>query len=149
MANSIFKSCLILFSICFSQMIYAQHNPVSWEGNSKQLLDGTYEIQVTATIQSGWYVYAQELESDMGPVPTSLEFENVEIIGKAVESGNRKEGMDKAFGMNVVKFLDNVTFTQKIVAPKSSKDIKCIVTYMTCNGEMCLPPKDVEVIIAL
>jgi len=85
----------------------------------------------------------------MGPVPTSLELEGGKGLGDVAESGNRKEGMDKAFEMNVVKYLDNVTFSQEVMVPKGSSNVTYTVHYMTCNGEMCLPPKSVDVTISL
>lgn len=146
--KNFFLSVCLLFALGLS----AQRNPVSWQGQSKMLEAGKYLINISAEIQNGWYVYSQHLESDMGPVATSIEFasENEIVLeGETKEEGNRKEGMDKAFGMNVVRYLDNVTFSQKIVVPDGTKSIECIVTFMTCNGEMCLPPKDVPVRIEL
>ena len=148
-AISIIRTALLFSFIALSLTVSAQRNPVTWEGKAVKVAGDSYKLNISAAIESGWYVYAQKLESDMGPVPTSLEFDGVEVIGEAAESGNRKEGMDKAFGMNVVKYLDNVTFTQEIKVPLGTSQVKCIVNFMTCNGEMCLPPKSVEVIVAL
>ena len=143
------KLVLLFGFISFSLAVSAQRNPVKWEGQSEKLDNGNYKLNISATIQSGWYVYAQKLESDMGPVPTSLKFDGVMPIKEAIESGNRKEGMDKAFGMNVVKYLDNVTFSQEVKVPEGTSEVKCTVNFMTCNGELCLPPKSVEVLVVL
>jgi len=148
-AVSISRYLLFLGLLAWSTFASAQRNPVTWEGNAEKVDATTYKLNIDAKIQSGWYVYAQELESDMGPVPTSLEFEGVETTGKAKESGNRKEGLDKAFDMNVVKYLDNVTFTQEVKVPEGTSQVKCTVNFMTCNGEICLPPKSVEVLVVL
>ncbi len=146
---SIIKSTLLLGFLCLSIVGSAQRDPVTWEGKAEKLSETTYKLNISAAIQTGWYVYAQKLESDMGPVPTSLEFEGVETIGETSESGNRKEGMDKAFDMNVVKYLDNVTFSQEVKVPTGASEVRCTVNFMTCNGEMCLPPKSVEVLVVL
>ena len=146
---SVLRTSLLFCFICLSISLSAQRNPVSWEGISKKINNGQYEIKISANIQSGWYVYAQKPEGDMGPVPTSLEFEGGDVVGEAIESGNREEGMDKAFGMKVVKYLDKVTFTQLISVTPGATEVKCIVNFMTCNGEMCLPPKNVEVLVTL
>ena len=148
-AISIIKSTLLLSFLFLSIAVSAQRNPVTWEGDAEKINETTYKLNISASIQSGWYVYAQELESDMGPVPTSLEFDGVETIGETSESGNRKEGMDKAFAMNVVKYLDNVTFSQEVKVPAGATEVKCIVNFMTCNGELCLPPKSIEVLVVL
>lgn len=146
---SIIRTALLFGFICMSLAVSAQRNPVTWEGQAEKLSADTYRLNITAAIKSGWYVYAQKLESDMGPVPTSLEFDDIETIGETIESGNRKEGMDKAFGMNVVKYLENVTFSQEVKVPVGASEVKCTVSFMTCNGEMCLPPKSVEVLVML
>lgn len=143
------RMILIFSLVCYAIVASAQRNPVTWNAKAEHINGQQYQIKISAGIQSGWYVYAQKLESDMGPVPTSLDFQGVEVIGEAIESGNRKEGMDKAFGMNVVKYEDNVTFSQQVKVPEGIASIKCIVTFMTCNGEMCLPPKDIELLVQL
>lgn len=147
--TSMIRMLFVLLAVTAATNLTAQRNPVTWNGSAEKVSDGKYEMSITGDIQSGWYVYSQVLESDMGPVPTSLEIEGGKALGEAVESGNRKEGMDKAFEMNVVKFLDNVTFTQEVMVPKGSSSVTYTVTYMTCNGEMCLPPKSVDVIVSL
>lgn len=147
------KIFYIIFStLVFSLNLHAQHNPVNWSASSEKISTGIYKINIEAKIESGWYVYSQTLESDMGPVPTSLDFnknDGLELIGDTAELGNRKEGMDKAFGMNVVKYLENVIFSQEARIDPTVEEISCIVTFMTCNGEMCLPPRDVPLKIKL
>lgn len=147
--TSITKFLFLLAFMCLSLSVSAQRNPVAWDGSAEKISDATFKLNVTATIESGWYVYSQTLESDMGPVPTSLELDGGEGIGEIAESGNRKEGMDKAFEMNVVKYLDNVTFSQEVKVPAGATQVTYTVNYMTCNGELCLPPKSVDVTISL
>jgi len=154
MKKSILFRMLFMFAVLlqFTSNLNGQHNPVSWNVSSEKTDETIYKINIEAKIESGWYVYSQVLESDMGPVATFLDFSTnsgVKLMGKADESGNRKEGMDKAFGMNVVKYLDNVTFSQTIKVEPNVQEINCIVTFMTCNGEMCLPPKDIPLKINL
>ncbi len=148
-AISIIKTSLFFTFLFLALSVSAQRNPVKWEGQAEKMDNGNYKVDVTGVMESGWCVYSQNLESDMGPVPTSIEFDDVEVIGETAESGNRKEGMDKAFGMNVVKYLDNVTFTQEVKVPAGVSSVKCTVTFMTCNGELCLPPKNIEVLVML
>jgi len=147
--TSITRSLFLLAFMCIAMSASAQRNPVKWNGIAEKLSDDTYKMSVTGTIDAGWYVYSQKLESDMGPVPTSLELDGGEGLGDLEESGNRKEGMDKAFEMNVVKYLDNVTFSQEVRVPKGSSEVTYTVHFMTCNGELCLPPKSVDVTITL
>jgi len=42
-------------------MAFAQKelNPVTWSFTSKKISDNVYEIQMTATIESGWHLYSR------------------------------------------------------------------------------------------
>lgn len=128
----------------------AQKKVVDWSFAAKKVSAEEYDVTFTATVKSGWYIYSQFLVGD-GPIPTSFEFEKitgVQYIGKTKEVGNKKEGFDEVFGMNVMKFSGIVTFTQRIKT-KSAKTITGYLTYMTCDDEQCLPPMDVDFSINL
>ena len=104
---------LASFSVQLSAQIY---NPVKWSTDYKQIGDNEFNLIFTATIEDGWSIYSQYLESDDGPVRTSFEFDtgaHFELVGKNEESGNRKEAFDDLFGMNVIKFSKKAIFTQK------------------------------------
>ncbi len=124
-------------------------NPVSWSFFLEKVGESEYVISYKADIEKGWTVYSQYLESDEGPVATEIWYETegvVENIGRSEESGARKEGFDKFFEMNVVKYLDTEPFviTQQVKVLDAAKVLKGYLTYMTCDDERCLPPTDVE-----
>ena len=63
----------ILLLSFLSVHISAQiHNPVKWNTSHEQTADGEFDLIFTATIDDGWSVYSQYLESDDGPVRTCL-----------------------------------------------------------------------------
>jgi len=122
--------------------------PVKWSFSTEKVSDNEHNLIFTAAIDDEWTVYSQ-FTSDNGPVPTMLTFENIEgaeLIGKASEKGHKKEGMDKLFGVNVIKFLGDEDFvmTQKVKVTDASKPIVGYLTFMTCNDKTCLPPTDVD-----
>ncbi|MCC7244821.1 MAG: thioredoxin family protein, partial [Saprospiraceae bacterium] len=101
----------------------------------------------TATIDDGWYTYSQFLESTDGPVATSITFQegaHYALVGKAKEGGDIIKVHDNVFDMMLTKFKHKGTFTQRVQVKDPSKPISGYVTFMTCNEEMCLPPKDVD-----
>jgi len=120
-------------------------NPVSWDIITKDLGNNNYEIVYTATAEDPWMVYSQ-FTSDDGPVPTSVTYETagVEQQGKGTETGHKKQGYDKMFDTEVIKFMPDKPFviTHKIKTP--AEKIKGYLTYMTCNNSRCLPPTDVN-----
>lgn len=122
-------------------------NPVKWAFTSKDAGNGEYDLILTATIDEGWTTYSQFLESEDGPVPTALTFEegaHFKLKGKAKESGNKFTKYDNVFGMNLTKFAGKAIFTQRVTVSDATKPITGYVTFMVCNDEMCLPPKDVD-----
>lgn len=140
------KFALLLFFAVAAWVVKAQLlNPVKWSTTYKQVSDTEFDLIFTASIDNGWYVYSQYLQGDDGPIPTTFYYDedsHFELVGKNKESGNRKEGFDKVFKMNVAKFSSKGVFTQRVRVKDFSKPIKGYVEYMTCNDEQCLPPTE-------
>jgi len=142
---------LILITLLFISSISASfaqiHEPVKWSMDHQHVSGNEFNLIYTATIEDGWSVYSQYLESDDGPVRTSFDFEagsHFALKGKNEESGSRKEAFDKFFEMNVIKFTKTAIFTQKVTVSDYSKPIEGYFTFMTCDHSKCLPPTDVD-----
>lgn len=123
--------------------------PVKWEISKEKKSDKEYTLIFKANITKGWNVYSQ-YTSDEGPVPTAITYEKadgIELVGKASETGYKKEGPDPLFdNVNVIKFFADKPFIikQKIKIKDAKKPLSGYLTFMTCNNEKCLPPEDVE-----
>ncbi len=120
-------------------------DPVSWTFETVQGEDGD-ALVFRATIEEGWNVYSQYLESEDGPVATSVTYENpaqVELLGKATETGDRHEGFDELFDMRVVKFEHEFEIRQPVKFAGEAP-VTGYLTFMTCDDEQCLPPTDVD-----
>ena len=120
--------------------------PVQWSFTAEKVNDKEYNINLSANIADGWFVYSQHLEAD-GPVPTTIKFDqhpSLQLKGSTTEEGQKKEGFDQVFGMNIVKYTKTAHFSQKIIVKGNVESLKGQLRYMTCNGEMCMPPKDVN-----
>ena len=127
-------------------------DPVKWTFSAKNVFEGEYDLYMVASIDKSWCIYSQFMKGDDGPVPTSFSFtpeDGFQPIGKTTEDGHRKEIDDPIFNMKVVKFEDNATFKQRVRVGKNQKFAKGFVTFMTCDGSVCLPPKDVPFAIEL
>ncbi len=141
---------LILFVFIFNSFLAQAQllDPVKWTFSLETLGNDEYTLSFEATMEKEWTVYSQ-YTSDDGPVPTYITYEpetGFQKVGKAEEFGHKKSGMDKLFGVEVIKFLADEPFTikQKVRAEKGTRLLKGYLTYMTCNDEMCLPPTDVD-----
>ncbi len=122
-------------------------DPVSWEFETKDLGNNTYEMIAKCDIQDGWYVYSQD-NSGEGPVPTSFNFEessDIEFLeDKVREEGKLKDGFDPVFEMQVKKYAKHIEFKRKYKTNKEGAVPTGYLQFMTCNDERCLPPDDVD-----
>jgi thiol:disulfide interchange protein DsbD len=103
------------------------------------------ELILEATIAEGWHLYSQNINQELGPVPTTFEFsknEAIKIIGSTIEPEAFTE-YDDNFGGELSFFKNQVEFKQKMKVSNSTS-VKGVITYMICNETVCLPPKDVE-----
>lgn len=133
---------VIILSLFASASLLAQ-NPVKWSFTTKDAGNCQVDLILTGTINDGYYTYSQFLESEDGPVATTLTFSpgaNYKLIGKAKESGGLIKVEDKVFGMTVSKFKHTAVFTQRIAVSDPKTPVTGYITYMVCNDEMCLPP---------
>ncbi|MGZ8553853.1 MAG: protein-disulfide reductase DsbD domain-containing protein, partial [Chitinophagaceae bacterium] len=64
------KIFLAFLLIGIADIANAQLNPVSWSFSAKKVADKTYEIHLTATMQSGWHLYSQTQPDDAIAIPT-------------------------------------------------------------------------------
>lgn len=124
--------------------------PVNYTWTVKALTDDTYEITFKTKIEDGWYTYSQYLESDLGPIPTSINFEttNQKKLGKSKEttskSSNKLSGHDEMFDMNITKYKKDLKLVQKFQVTNPTQKVEGYLEYMTCNDNQCLPPTAVE-----
>ncbi|MBK6993761.1 MAG: hypothetical protein IPH31_02105 [Lewinellaceae bacterium] len=136
----------ILGFMLFLTPAFAQ-NPIKWSFTAKDAGNCQVDLIFTGTLNEGWYTYSQFLESEDGPVATSITFQEntgFKLIGKAKESGEIVKVHDAIFNMNLTKFKHKAILTQRVEVKDPSKPIAGYITYMTCNDEMCLPPKDAD-----
>ena len=146
MRNGIRSSLFALLTLLSATAAMAQ-NPVKWSFSTKDAGNCQVDLIMTGTIDEGWYTYSQFLESEDGPVATALTFQqqpHFKLLGKAKEGGEIIKVHDKVFDMNLTKFKHKAVITQRVEVTDPSKPITGYITFMTCNDEMCLPPKDVD-----
>lgn len=132
---------VITGTTAFSQIA----NPVKWQYTTKKLSDKEYEVHMTAYIEKGWHLYAQD--AGEGPEPTTVVFSKnplVKLDEKVREDGKLEKSFDPNFN-SVLKYYSNkVSFVQKVKLKTSAATVlKGTVTYMVCNDAKCLPPKEV------
>ena len=115
-------------------------SPVKWTFEIKKINNTDYEIMATAEINTGWTIYSQ-FTNDNGPVPTSFTLGS-DTVSFEEKSKSTKE-YDPLFEVDVIKFKNKAVFT-KTIKRTDKTEVNGYVTYMTCDGEKCLPPTDVD-----
>jgi thiol:disulfide interchange protein DsbD len=146
----LFKNLRLFFPLlllCLHGAVGLAQNPVKWSFTAKDAGNCEVDLIFTGTIDEGWYTYSQFLESEDGPVATSITFSpgaNYKRIGQAKEGGEIIKVHDKVFDMNLTKFKHKAVLTQRVSVSDPTQPITGYISYMTCNDEMCLPPKDVD-----
>jgi len=147
------KFAFLLLTIITAGIASAQLNPVSWTLTSKKISDNVYELQMTATIQQGWHLYSQTQPKDAIAEPTAFNFNKNPLLafdGKVKEVGKLEKYKDEQLGVTAHQYSDKVTFVQKIkLKGKAKTNVTGKLSYQTCNDKQCLPPKTVNISIAL
>lgn len=118
--------------------------PVKWKFSSKKVGEGQYKLYLSTTIDEGWHLYSQELQSDDGPIATAFYFEEDkhEFIGKVLEDGEMITDYDPNFEMDLNYYADQVSFIQEVITKETI--LKGELEFMVCNEVMCLPPEIIE-----
>ncbi|MBL0023640.1 MAG: cytochrome C biogenesis protein [Saprospiraceae bacterium] len=124
----------------FSHLIGQKLSPVTWSFELLKTKGSDYEIVAPANIKNGWTLYSQFTDEN-GPVPTAFVLGNVTVPFE--EKSKFTKEFDPIFEVDVIKFKEHAIFTHK-VTKAGKNEVTGYVTFMTCDGEKCLPPSDVE-----
>jgi len=149
------RSTILLAAILFSaaSMNAQILNPVSWTFTAKKTADKTYEVHLTANIQSGWHIYSQTQPGDAIAIPTNISINKNPLFtldGKIKELGKMQKFKDAALGVSANQYSDKVDFVQVVkLKAKAKTNISGSVEFQTCDDKKCLPPKTVNFNVAL
>lgn len=121
-------------------------NPVTWAFAAMPAGGDTVQVQLQATCEPGWHIYALQLPSDQGPLPTEVHIavdEDYRVIGTPTEPPP-VEADDPNFAMKVRYHGGVATFVQQVMRNTPGRfTINGTVAYMACNDRTCLPPRSI------
>jgi len=138
---------LLLFSIALVMGVAGMAqlpSQVKWTFSAKKINAQVYEVHMTATINRGWRIYAQQ--PGEGPVRTSFKFTKnplVAAMGKVKEVGKLHSVTDKNYNSEVKYYEGSVDFVQTVTVKGKSK-AGGTIEFMTANGEQTLPPQNIQ-----
>jgi Disulphide bond corrector protein DsbC len=147
------KLLVIVLVIGMAVAAKAQLNPVSWTFTAKKISDKTYELHITASMQSGWHLYSQTQPEDAIAEPTKITFNKNPLLtldGKIKEDGKMEKFHDAKLDLSANQYSSKVDFVQTVKLKASAKTkVNGSVRFQTCNDEKCLPTKNITFSIAL
>jgi hypothetical protein len=130
----------------------APASPVHWTFSSRKINAATYELHMTATIDSGWHIYSLASEPD-DAVPTSFQFAKnptAAVSGAVKEVGRVIKADDTGRGYKVPYYEDKVDFVQLVSRRGNAPTtMKGTVVFMAVGAKTALPPKQMEFAIPL
>ena len=147
------KQFLFILLMIIAAASNAQLNPVNWTFTAKKLSDKTYELHITASIQTGWHLYSQVQPDDAIADPTLISINKNPLLifeGKIKEEGKLEKFHDAKLDISANQYSKQVDFVQVVKLKASAKtNVSGSVKFQTCNDEKCLPPKTVNFSIAV
>ena len=148
------KTFFTLFFLATIGVANAQTlNPIQWTYTAKKVADKTYEVHLTANIQTTWHLYSQTQPADAINQPTEIIFKKnplVVIDGNIKEVGKMQLFKDEKLKISANQYADKVDFVQKVKLKSNTKtNLVGSVEYQTCDDKKCLPPKKIDFTVAL
>jgi len=115
-------------------------DPVQWAGSLEKKSDTEYILNYEATIEEGWYIYAQK--SPAG-IPFNFEFLQKDAgvsREKFAQESETKTAFDEIFEEDVIKYVgQNPVLSMPItLTDKSITIVKSVINYQVCK-EVCIP----------
>ena len=143
------KKFLLLFFAVVSQLFFSQiEKHVKLNYDIKSIGENQYEAIITAKIDNGWHIYSKDIDPEVGAIPTEIKItsKDIELIGKATETGKKETSFSEAFGADLTTLSGNVIFKQKfkLKNPEKGSSVAAEFTYQTCNDKVCLAPETLE-----
>ncbi|MDG5492682.1 protein-disulfide reductase DsbD [Psychroserpens sp. SPM9] len=139
---------ILAFSITTTAQVF---KPVKWETSVEKISDTEYDLISTATIDSGWHLYSQNVPEN-GPIPTTFTYKannDYELNGKTSEDEGHTVD-DPVFDMVIKFFEDKAQFKQRIkVLNQELSIVEGEVEFMVCDDEKCLPPDYIDLVFQL
>lgn len=136
-----------ILAVCIFGAASAQMDPASWKFSAKKLGDKLYEVQLVATLQNGWHLYAQQQPKGAIAYPTKIDFTRNPLVvrtGGIKEVGKLQKAHDATTNSTAYQYGNTVTFVQKITLKANAKtSLAGTVEYQTCDDKKCLPPKKI------
>lgn len=138
----------VTFTFALALLAAQTPNPVHWSlaHSSKKLRPGSkVTLKLQAHIDPGWHMYAMD-QPEEGPVPLTIEVSSGSGIHLlSTKAAKPLTVYDPNFEKRVNLYADSAEFAITVSADTLSGGPAIEVRYQSCNDNMCLPPRTVNV----
>ncbi len=151
MKHLLIGAIALVLSVVSAIHVAAQNkiqNPVTWKYTQAAVNDSEIILELHATLQKGWHIYTEKLDSSAIQNPTTFTYaqsKDYVLNGLTEEDGKVITVVDTSPREIETYFQDSVTYRQKVTLfNMKGFAIKGNVYYQVCNEGSCLPPKQVD-----
>jgi len=142
----VFMKKYMLAFLCVVAVVAAAaaQGQVKWRTSVRMVSPTEGTVTVRAIIPDGSHLYGMTMPEG-GPRATSLDFSasrGVAFEGAVGFAPAPVTARDEAFGCDLQWWTGRVAFTRRFKLTDAEKArIEIKITYMTCNGTNCMPPR--------
>lgn len=142
-----FKSVVVFISLFFSVALFGQFRQTatwSYDASSKEVKVGDeIEIIFRVTVIENWYIYSSDIDPEIGPTPTTVEFEensSFELVGDLFPIEPKKK-YDDIWGADITYFTGRGEFRQKVKVLSKDFKLSGLLDFQTCSDVtgQCIP----------
>ena len=153
--KSLFALVAWLF-VTLSATAQIRKDPTHWSAKADKQpakVGDIVNVQIQASIDESWHIYSNDLDPNIGPIPTSFKFSPsaaYSLVGKPTPIGVQ-EVFEEVWGGKVRQFENKAIFIQKIKILKPDATFSGTAEYQSCSSKdgVCLPPAEAEFSVAI
>jgi thiol:disulfide interchange protein DsbD len=115
--------------------------PVTWTLSAEQISRTEIMLKLHASLGRGWHLYSQHMEEG-GPIPTRITLaasDDYVPAGGAIEKGDAVKFRDEFYDMDIIWYLNEVSFLQRVKVFQPVNVISGSIAYMICDDHLCIP----------
>ncbi|MFY7787044.1 MAG: protein-disulfide reductase DsbD domain-containing protein, partial [Thermoflexibacteraceae bacterium] len=131
---------LLISGVAQAQVV----NPVKWTtafGTKEATVGTTIEVLISGKIDKGYYIYAADLDPNLGPLPTVIKFTphaSYELVG-GLQFDTPKKKFDKIWDGEIKYHTEKVVFRQKIKVLAKNIQVAGTIGGQVCDEGTCVP----------
>ncbi|MCM1483176.1 MAG: protein-disulfide reductase DsbD N-terminal domain-containing protein [Muribaculaceae bacterium] len=119
---------------------------VTWRMTVKMTSATEGTVTLKAVLEPGWHLYGTSLPKG-GPKPTVFDMsasKGIVFTSAITPTRTPVKVHDEMFSLDLTWWDTDITFKRNFkVKDKSTADINCKISFMSCNNKTCSPPETV------